>query len=146
MALTQYSSRRIVVVTLGLSATGAVLGGIAGAGALSVALLFTDRLQVFRELDLLIIPAMIGALLGSVCAPLAGWLLLRRVPLGRAFGGLVLGTVAGGLLGWFSPISFNFMIQPILTAAIGFLVAALFMRRHPSPHQHTPAEIGDGAT
>jgi hypothetical protein len=146
MAITQYSPKRIVAVTLGLSAAGAVLGGLAGAGALGAALLISDGFALFSGLAILAVPAIIGAALGSVCAPLAGWLLLRRVPLGRAFGGLVLGTVFGGLFGWFLPVSFDIMNQPILTAAAGFLAAAIFMRfKHPRTDvQDTP--MSNGAT
>lgn len=142
--LTRYSPARVIGVTLGLSATGAVLGGVAGAVALGIGLLFKAGLDTFSHLSVLLIPGVIGAGLGSVCAPLAGWLLLRRVPLGRAFAGLVVGTVLGGLAGWFSPLTFNVLLQPIATAAAGFVAAALVMRRRyrgDPPHRHN-ATVG----
>lgn len=128
VAITRYSPARVTGVTLGLSAAGAALGGVAGATALGVALLVSDGLGVLKDLGILLIPGVIGAMLGAVCAPLAGWLLLRRVPLGRAFGGLTLGTIVGGLIGWFVPFSFNVFVQPIVTAAAGFLAAAVLLR------------------
>lgn len=138
--LTRYRPSRVIGVTLGLSVTGAVLGGVAGVVALGIGLLVKAGLATFSHLSVLLIPGVIGAALGSVCAPLAGWLLLRRVPLGRAFAGLVAGTVLGGLAGWFSPWTFGLLLQPIATAAAGFVAAALVMRRRyrgDRPHQHT---------
>jgi hypothetical protein len=143
--LARYSPARVIGATLGLSVTGAVLGGVAGAVALGIGLLFKAGLETFSHLSVLLIPGAIGAALGSVCAPLAGWLLLRRVPLGRAFAGLVVGTVLGGLAGWFFPVTFNILLQPIATAAAGFVAAALVMRRrYRGDHLH-PREPPVGA-
>ncbi len=128
MAITRYDPRRVITVTLGLSAAGAVFGSIAGATALGIALIVSDGLAAFKVLGVLAVPAVIGAGLGALCAPLAGWLLLRHVPLGRAFGGLILGTIVGGLIGWFLPVSFNPITQPIVAAAAGFLGAAVLLR------------------
>ena len=79
-SITRYSPARVLAVTLGLSGAGALVGGVAGAVALGIGLLFTIGLKTFSELAVLFLPATIGALLGAICAPLAGWLLLRRVP------------------------------------------------------------------
>lgn len=136
-SLTRYSPARVLAVTLGLSGAGALVGGAAGAVALGIGLLFTVGLKTFSELAVLFLPATIGALLGAVCAPLAGWLLLRRVPLGRAFTGLAAGTVLGGLAGWFSPVTFNELYQPIVTAAAGFVAAAVVIRLR---HRDNPPE------
>ena len=146
-SLTRYSPARVLAVTIGLSGIGAVLGGTAGAVALGIALVLSDGVAAFSELRVLVIPAMIGALLGSVCAPLAGWLLLRRVPLGRAFAGLCAGTVLGGLAGWFLPVSFDPMNQPIAAAGAGFLAAAVLMRvKHRGKTPGLLPSSGDGAT
>ena len=126
-AVTRYSPARVVGVTLGLSAAGAVFGGVAGATALGVALFIDDGLAALKELSVVLVPGVIGAVLGAVCAPLAGWLLLRRVPLGRVFGGLSLGTILGGIAGWYLPLGFDPINQPIATAAVGFLVAAVVL-------------------
>ncbi len=127
------SPARVAAVTAGLAVTGAVLGG--GAGALALGIVFALSWG-FSDFRLLFLPAFIGAFIGFFAAPLAGWLLLQRVPLGRAFGGLVLGTVLGGLAGWFLPGNDDLMTQPILTAGAGFLITALVLRltdraRHP---------------
>lgn len=125
---THYSPARVIGVTAGLAATGAVLGGGAGALALGIVLVLSTPAPGLWDLFDLLVPGFIGAFLGFFAAPLAGWLLLRHVPLGRAFGGLVLGTVVGGLAGWFMPGNDDLMTQPIVTAGAGFLIAALLMR------------------
>ena len=137
---THYSPARVIGVTAGLAATGAVLGGGAGALALGIVLVSTPSTGLGDLFDLLV-PGFIGAFLGFFAAPLAGWLLLRHVPLGRAFGGLVLGTVVGGLAGWFLPGNDDLMTQPTVTAGAGFLIAALLMhltwRKPPTDHKDT---------
>ena len=115
-------------VTAGLALTGAVLGGIAGALAFGMAI-------VMPVLPVFIYPAMIGGAIGFVATPVIAWLMLTRVPLGRAFSGLMLGTIIGGLAGWFLPGNDDMMTQPILVAFAGFLIAAVRMsvrdrRRH----------------
>ena len=119
---------RVALVTAGLAVTGAVLGAIAGALALGIAIASSWGSVGLSELVMLVMPAFIGGFIGFFAAPLAGWLLLRNVPLGRAFGGLVLGTVVGGLAGWFMPGNDDLMTQPIVMAGAGFLIAALVMR------------------
>ena len=145
-SVTRYSPSRVLAVTFGLSAAGAVLGGTSGALALGIGLLITDGVEIFKHLSILLVPAVIGAVLGSICAPLAGWLLLRRVPLGRAFAGLVAGTVLGGLSGWLFPKTFNPLYQPIVTAAVGFVVAAALMRLKHRRDPSREVESGVGAT
>ena len=112
-------------VTAGLALTGAVLGGIAGALTFGIALAISLA-------PLLAVAAMIGGTIGFVATPVVGWLLLRRVPLGRAFRALVTGTVVGGLVGWLLPGYDYTMVQPVATAVVGFLTAALIARRMPS--------------
>ena len=128
MALVQYSPSRVIGVTLGLSVAGIAFGGVAGAVAVGAILVVETGLPIAGDPRILLFAGGIGAVLGSVCAPLAGWLLLRRVPLGRAFGGLTLGTIVGGIAGWFAPISFDQAIQPLAATALGFLAAAVFLR------------------
>ena len=128
MTLTRYSRKRLVAVTLGLSGAGALFGGVAGAVALGVGLALTGSLSL-GDIGILLIPGVIGAALGAISAPLAGWLLLRRVPLGRAFGSLTLGTILGGVAGWFLAVSFDTSIlPPIVAAGLGFVTAAVILR------------------
>ena len=131
------SPGRVVAVTAGLSVFGAVVGAAAGATALFVGTLLTGQ-AFFDPLFVLGVPAVIGAILGAVLTPIAGWMLLRRVPLGRAFAGLAAGTIGGGILGWLSLyILAHFSIRargadpfavPVGAAVVGFLVAAVVMR------------------
>ena len=126
MAITRYSPARL---TIGLSATGAVFGAGAGVIALAVASAFTPGLEFFGGFrGLAAIPLVIGAVLGAICAPLAGWIALRHVPLGPMFLGLSLGTVLGGVAGWFAPEFANPLVQPVVVAAGGFLAAAVALR------------------
>lgn len=129
--MTQYSPARVVGVTVGLSAAGAAFGGLAGAGALAVVIILSGEWSILVSPSLLLFAGGIGAVLGAVCAPLAGWLLLRRVPLGRVFGGLTLGTIIGGVVGWFAPVTEDPIVRPIAAGAVGFLITAILLRfRH----------------
>ena len=125
MAITPYSPARI---TIGLSITGAICGAGAGVVALWVASFSADFALLGGFRGLAVIPLVIGAALGAICAPLAGWLALRDVPLGPMFLGLSLGTVLGGVAGWFAPQFGNVLVQPVVAAAAGFLAAAFALR------------------
>jgi hypothetical protein len=126
MPVVRYSPAR---VTLGLSVAGAVFGAGAGATALAIASVFSqDFLLLGGFRGLVVVPMVIGAVLGAICAPVAGWWLLRDVPLGRMFLGLSLGTILGGVVGWFLPGFANPVVQPVVTAAVGFLASAFTLR------------------
>ena len=129
--IARYSPGRILVVTLGLSAAGAVFGGVAGAVALAISLVLSRDYGHLNDPLLFAVAATLGAMLGAGCAPLAGWLLLRRVPLGRAFGGLTVGATVGGVVGWFLLRSFAHGDGILIAATLGFLAAAVVLRiRH----------------
>jgi hypothetical protein len=118
----------VAAVTAGLSVFGAVVGAAAGSTALLIGALL-DGHVAFNDLVILGIPAAIGAVLGAVLTPIAGWMLLRRVPLGRAFAGLAAGTIGGGVLGWLLLARHTDPIMgPVGAAVVGFLVAAVAMR------------------
>jgi hypothetical protein len=122
------SPARVVAVTAGLSVFGSIVGAAAGAAALFFGVLLNGQFidDAFFVLEL---PAIIGAVLGAILTPIAGWMLLRRVPLGRAFAGLAAGTIGGGVLGW---LLLARHMDPIVgsvgSAVIGFLTAAIAMR------------------
>ena len=122
-------------MTLGLSLAGATFGAVAGVVALAISLLLSGEFRLLGEPRLYAVAATLGVMLGAVCAPLAGWLLLRYVPLGRAFGGVTIGAIVGGVLGWFLPRSFAHGDGILIAAAFGFLCAAVALRiryaRHP---------------
>lgn len=117
---------RVLWVTAGLVAAGGALGAIAGAAAITLALLLTDGADgVFPAA--ILFAAIVGAALGMVAGPTIAWSLLRRVPLGRMFVGSVAGTVVGGVLGWIGATMS--ITSPLWTALAGCLAAAMVMRR-----------------
>jgi hypothetical protein len=120
---------RIVAVTLGLTFAGAVLGGVAGAVALAIALVVTEGPAAAADTTVLAFAAYVGAVLGAVSGPVAAWLLLREVPLGRAFMGSVAGTVVGGVAGWVSTTAFDQIQYAVLGALAGFFTAVIALRR-----------------
>lgn len=144
MATTQSSPGRILAVTLGLVVAGAVFGGLAGAAALAISLVLSQDYGHLREPRLFAAAASIGALLGAACAPLAGWLLLRQIPLGRAFAGLTVGATLGGVVGWFLPRSFVRGDAILITAALGFLGAAVILRIWHAGGTSHPGSRDDG--
>ena len=50
------------------------------------------------------------------------------IGLGRAFGGLTIGTVIGGVLGWLTLGPLDPLVLPIAAGALGFLAAAICLR------------------
>src|ERR1051325_3924692 len=90
---------RIAAVTGGLLVAGAVAGTVAAEAAFLVAAVFSHTGEVINRQSLLTAGST-GALLGGVLLPITAWIFLRRVPLGLAVLGTLLGTVVGGTLGW----------------------------------------------
>jgi hypothetical protein len=136
------SLTRNVIVTLGLSAAGVLVGGAAGALALLVAMVVSGWIVHIADLWVLAIPAIIGALLGLVLAPAAGWMLLRRVPLGRAYLGLATGTVVGGVLGCVLVRGWMGAESAIGGAVVGFCLAAVMLRRLAGSREAFPTGSG----
>ncbi|MFL5381445.1 MAG: hypothetical protein ACJ8GN_02850 [Longimicrobiaceae bacterium] len=122
------SPARILAVTAALVAGGALFGGLAGAIAITLVLALFGTF----EWGLLLLAARMGATLGAVLLPIAGWLLLRRVPLWRALTGTIVGTVVGSLVGLalgFLLYPLGIIVGPVLGAILGFLFAATRLRR-----------------
>jgi hypothetical protein len=71
---------RIVVVTVGLSLTGAVCGAVLGGLAFLVGLAADKGVGALRDWAIAFaLGAYGGAILGAVLAPLLAWIFLRRV-------------------------------------------------------------------
>ena len=51
--------------------------------------------------------------------------MLRRVPLGRAFLALTVGTAQSGVFGWFAFSSINVIFGPTLAAFVGLITSAV---------------------
>jgi hypothetical protein len=124
---------RIVALTLGISAVGGMLGAAAGALALLLAALLGGEHMKFSELEILQFPATIGAILGAVLTPIAAWMLLRRVPLGRAFLSLSAGTIVGGVVGWFALSGWDEIYGAVTAATLGFVITAFILRYTSAP-------------
>jgi len=132
------SVRRIVAVTIGLSALGLVCGGMLG----GIAMLLDLRGQI-RDADVggvsgaFSLGAGFGAMVGAFLVPIVGWVFLRRASLGRAIVETALGVLAGILVG-----AFVWPSRPIyLLGLMGFVLAAIrlwFGTRGVGRH-HTPA-------
>ena len=116
-------ARRIVVVTAGLAATGAVVGALVGVLALFLGSLVRAGWAAASDPFGYAIAAIIGAAIGAVVAPILAWGVMRHVPLGRAIAGTALGAVLGGAIGWVLPVVF-----PPFAAVAGFVVAAVVLR------------------
>ena len=124
--------RRLVLVNAGLVFAGAVAGAVAAVVGLAISLLMTEhslRLDPFAYA----FAAEIGATLGAVGAPLLGWLVLRHVPLGRAFGWAAAGTVIGGALGWLGHTN------PIAAGGAGMVTASIAARMYSRRRAEDPA-------
>jgi len=118
--------RRIVGVTAGLIAAGAVFGTLAGAAALSIGL-WLEHDRWFANIGLVVGP-IFGGPIGAITAPILGWLLLRRVALGKMFVSLSAGTTIGGVIGWMTTSGEMQIGSGLAGAFIGCLVAAIRMR------------------
>jgi hypothetical protein len=146
---------RIIAVTLGLSVAGAIFGALAGVTALVllVALNGSAEFLSLRTLQMLVIPAIIGASLGALGAPAIAWLLLRYVPLGKAIAWSTVGTVAGGVVGWTLAVALpdaspgidtavgGQVKGAVLGAVGGFLAAAIVLRLRASVGRASPKEL-----
>jgi hypothetical protein len=127
--LTMGRGRRILAVTAGLIGFGAIAGAIAGALVAMLAIAIRRGPLEALDLDLAEIGATLGAPLGALLLPAAGWLLMRRVPLGRAMLGTMLGTVAGGLIGWLAPVHLFQVYRTLLFGFLGFVLSVVVLRR-----------------
>ncbi len=116
---------RIVVVSGGLVLTGAVVGTLCAYVAVTVLCLPVPELRALLDAELFSISAIVGGALGAITAPMIFWGLLRFVPLGRAIGWCAVGSILGGVAGWFVvPV-----IGALACAVAGFVVAAVVLRR-----------------
>jgi hypothetical protein len=135
-------SLRIVAVTLGLLAAGAVAGALAAVAALAIGLWLSGQAvgTTHNDGDMLAIVGTLGALFGGVLLPATAWLFLRRVPLGLAVLSTLLGTIVGSVLGWVVPLGHDHLQRGLIGAFAGFAAAALLLRiRASAPRVRVPA-------
>ena len=119
------------LVTVGLAAAGALCGAVLGALAIGFIGLVQDGPGGFLDASVLMPgAAAFGATVGVVLAPLAGWILMRHVPLGRAVSQTAIGTLLGVGIGYvMGPIGRLGVFWPILLGVLGFIAAAVRLRR-----------------
>ena len=129
--------KQILAITTGLFVFGAVAGGLAGAVVAVLVILITEGPREAFDLELVQVGLLFGAPLGAVLLPLAGWLLMRRVPLGRAALWTMVGTILGGLVGWFTPLGMDAVNRSLLSGLAGFALAVLLLRRSAATRQLT---------
>ena len=117
--------RRVAGVTVALAGTGAVLGagfsaaivGLVGAGLRLTGGVLPGPLPVV---------AAIGGGIGAILTPLTAFSLLRRVALGKALLGTILGMAVGTSAGFAA--SGGRLLVAIGAGVAGFLVTALLLR------------------
>lgn len=115
---------RLLTITLGLAGAGALFGGIAGGAGLAIVLCFEP--QLWRSaFEFCALAASVGALLGTIGAPVVAWVMLRRVPFGRLFTLLTLGTTLSAVLGWFVFSRIDVIWGPTLSGFVGFMATAI---------------------
>ena len=117
--------RRILAVTAGLAVAGALVGSVAGAATFALTALIQRMIgsvDASSFLNLIGLGAGVGALFGLVLGPAAAWLLMRRVPIGRALLGTALGTIVGGV------VALVVGINPLVLPLAGFFGSALLLR------------------
>ena len=120
---------KVILVTLGLMAAGAVFGALAGILAIIVAAAVTEGMPSVFDLEVLAFVGFVGAFFGGVLFPLAMWLVMRTVPLGLAVLGTVVGTALGGMAGWLlADAHGNPIGTAVWSAVAGFAVACVALR------------------
>ena len=119
---------RIAAVTGGLLVAGAIAGAIASVLAFVIAVAIDSPSPSLIDAEPLLFVGSLGALLGGVLLPITAWLFLRRVPIGLAVVGTLLGTVAGGAVGWLLFSGDDQIRGGLAGAFAGFALSALLLR------------------
>ena len=129
---TEMLRSRLIIVTLGLACSGAILGALAAMASISLLVSLRMGLGAVANASVLL-PwiALKGAEAGAVAFPAAAWLLLRRVAVGHALLGagaaIVVGAIVGELLRPFNPYSQN--VPGLLLGAVsGFALGVSALR------------------
>jgi hypothetical protein len=125
---------RVVLVTAGLSMTGGVVGAlcaVVAVGLIASAGVGVGQVASRAGLTLLSLAGGAGALAGMLGAPLLGWGLLRRVPIGRAIAVTALGTVVGAVAGeMINPLNpYSHTVPGVIGGALtGFILGGVGLR------------------
>lgn len=136
---------RVVLVTSGLSGTGALVGALCGAVAVGIIVAIENgaaSLLAVAMLQLIGVAAVAGAFAGIVGAPLLAWGVLRRVPLGRAIAVTAVGTVLGAVVGEITrPLNpYAHVVPGVLAGALlGFVLSGIGLRFRMRPAAQPPS-------
>jgi len=129
------SPKRVLVVTVGLSAAGFIAGGLCAPIAVFIAVALDFGTSGFpspSSLRNLLEIAGGGAVIGSIAAPVYAWVVLRRVPLGSAAAfpalGTILGSIVGDRIAPINPYVASYTPGILRGALIGFALAGLVVR------------------
>jgi hypothetical protein len=139
---------RVAVVTAGLSATGAVFGAVCASSSVAIIAVLAqglDALAADSIPPLLGVAAAFGGLVGILGAPLLGWGLLRRVPLGRVLLTTSVGTVLGAVGGeWARALDpYPRLLPGVLAGALlGFVLAGIGLAVHSRSARATSTDGG----
>jgi hypothetical protein len=122
--LTTRTTRRIIpsrvaLVALGLIPAGAMAGALAGALGATIWVTAVEGVHAPSMHLVLAVAGTVGGILGSMILPVAGFTLLRHVPLGRALAETIVATALGGAIG-VQVLGVWWLVGPL----VGFGVAA----------------------
>lgn len=128
---------RIAAVWAGLVVAGGVFGTIAGTLVLVAWFVRQDGLDAIAQAveAAVFFGIFFGGGLGAVLGPLAGWVLMRHVPLWVAVGGTTLATFASGGL---AMLITGHPLIGILVGTVGFMMSAAALHdRYPDPEKRS---------
>lgn len=141
---------RVIAITSGLVLAGAVSGAFSGVLAIEAAVLIF--LRTLAPLQIVGASCAIGALFGSVVAPVLAWTTLRRVPLGRAIAGIAVGSGLGGAIGVLvgagavNPyVPFALALPPVPQGLLGALAGAALAAGYLRVRSNRPPSVSEPA-
>jgi hypothetical protein len=133
---------RVLTITFGLACAGALFGGLAGGVGLAIALFVDPRRWYAGSFESYQLVVCVGAALGTAGAPAVTWVMLRRVPFGRLFALLTLGTLAAAVFGWLAFSAIDMIWGPTLAGFAGFMATAIALSyRYDAPRLSAPRGV-----
>jgi hypothetical protein len=90
---------RVAMVAAGLVGAGAVAGAVAGVLGATIWLSLIAGAAAAVDYEVWTVAGLVGGALGAVILPIAGFTVLRYVPLGRALLQTIVATALGGVVG-----------------------------------------------
>ncbi len=116
------SGWRMAGLVLRISALGAVAGAVAGALGLTGWVLVFEHRALGSLLRGWLVVGLVGAAFGAILFPLAGFTVLRVIPLWRILATTIVGTALGGIVG----AQFLGAAAPV-GPIVGFVIAVIYL-------------------